>query len=91
MIREIHIENNKDASHIIFDGAWYKPYTKHIGQLFKSLQKEFGRCISKVYVDDADGYTRHKGWCFQKRGQYTDSKEWYLHEVWVMVQWEWEW
>src|SRR5262245_42077760 len=58
-----------------------------IGDIFQASQKEYGRCISKVYVDFKDK-TRppiQVGWVFQKRVKYEDSKDTYLREVWVTL------
>jgi hypothetical protein len=53
------------------------------GKLFRLLTKEHGRCTGKVYIDRKDGATIHIGWVFQKRAQYTDSRETYLQETWA--------
>jgi len=47
----------------------YEPYTDDIGKLFKSFQREYGRCTSKMYVDTPEG-TKAIGWVFTKRMQY---------------------
>ena len=64
-----------DAYETSFDNA---------GALFRSLQSEYGRCTSRVYIDTKTG-TKAIGWVFEKRMQYEDSKEYYTHEVWVTV------
>lgn len=52
--------------------------------LFRSCQKEYGKCVSKIYVDLDD--TRHAvGWVFEKKMQYDDSKEFFQAETWVEV------
>lgn len=55
-----------------------------VREAFDSFQKEYGRCVSKVYVDTADG-TKQIGWCFESRQKYEDSDETYLREVWVTL------
>lgn len=55
-----------------------------MGDLFRSCQREYGRCVSRVYVD-RDGETHPVGWVFQKRDRYEDTGDTYLREVWVTV------
>ena len=56
-----------------------------IGELFRTMSREHGRCISKVFVDRPDGSAQHVGWVFQKRERYEDTGEPYLRETWVSV------
>ncbi len=60
----------------------YESFTDKIGTLFRSLQKEYGRCIGKVYIDVKDK-AKQIGWIFQKRQSYTDVNETYLQETWI--------
>ena len=69
------------------DCDWYEPFTNNIGKLFRSLCKEFGRCISKMYRD-YNGQHLMCGWVFEKRHQYSDTKEWYKVETWIEVKWQ---
>jgi hypothetical protein len=62
----------------------YEPYTDDTGTLFRALQREYGRCVSRVYVDTPDG-AKACGWVFQKRRQYDDCKDSYLAETWVTL------
>ena len=55
-----------------------------VGDIFRYSQKEFGRCVSKVYLDTDDG-VKQIGWVFQKRERYEDSKETFIHETWVSL------
>lgn len=52
-------------------------------EFFKSLQKEYGKCTSPIYVDDIEGNTKRVGWVFVKRGNYDDTHEQFLQETWV--------
>ena len=56
-----------------------------IGELFRSLQREYGRCVSKVYVDkDGGPGPIPVGWVFEKLMPYEDdSTDFYTREVWV--------
>jgi len=51
------------------------------GELYRHCIKEYGRCVSKCYIEDG----QQIGWVFQKRVKYDDCKETYLQETWVTV------
>lgn len=73
------------------DSGWYEPYTENIGRLFLNMQREFGRCIGRMYRDYENGKTVAVGWVFQKRMRYEDARynrpeDYYLREVWVEVR-----
>jgi hypothetical protein len=53
-------------------------------EVFKEAQQDYGRCISKVFIDLKDGGVRHIGWSFEKRVKYTDCNEIYLQETWIV-------
>lgn len=77
---------NETRGYQFGDSGWqetcYTPANK--GRLFLDLQREYGRCISKMYVDSLkENRTKQVGWVFQKKMQYEDSDDWYLREVWV--------
>lgn len=59
-------------------------FSDNVSRLFRSLQKEYGRCISKMYVDRKDK-TAAIGWVFLKKDKYEDSNETYLKETWVTL------
>jgi hypothetical protein len=68
-----------------------EPYETHFedpAKLYRSCLKEYGRCISKVYIDK-NGKSVPVGWVFLKRQEYEDSRkrpsETYLHETWVTL------
>lgn len=64
----------------LYETAYDKP-----GDLFRAMQREYGRCISKVYMDRVDGTTQAIGWVFESRDKYQDDDETYLRHVWVTV------
>jgi hypothetical protein len=66
-----HVENIENT---VLDGM-----TR--GEMFKWLQRENGRCISKVYVGDGQAC----GWVFVKRDRYEDTGEVYLRECWITL------
>lgn len=68
----------------------YEPWTNDTGKLFRTLQREYGRCTSSVYVDSPDNGKPHRiGWVFQKRMEYEDyrghGERYYTREVWVTL------
>ena len=63
----------------------YETFTDDTGMLFKSLQKTYGKCISKMYVDRKDGSVIQTGWVFSKKQKYDDCNEYYIAETWVTV------
>jgi hypothetical protein len=67
---------NRTRGHLICEGI-------EEDTSFAELQKEYGRCISKVYVDTPDGKAKPVGWVFVKRQRYTDANEFYIQETWV--------
>jgi hypothetical protein len=62
------------------------------GALYMYLRSEYGRCVSKVYLDTKSRGTIAIGWVFQKKMEYEDayrisdkSERVYVREVWVTV------
>ena len=60
-------------------------YAYEQGKLYRLLQREYGRCISKVYIDVAGSKPKAMGWVFQKRQRYEDVNETYLAETWISL------
>jgi hypothetical protein len=54
------------------------------GDVFRFAQKEYGRCISKVYLDVLDE-PKAIGWVFLSKARYEDTDEPYLREVWITL------
>lgn len=74
---------NATENYICGDSGIYEAFTDKVGELFKRLQKEYGRCAGPVYIDKSDGKASKIGWIFQKREKYTDCNKYYLKETWV--------
>lgn len=71
---------NKDKGYI------YSQYDEKLDRqdrrgLFRRLSREFGRCVSKVYVGEGTPV----GWVFEKKAQYDDTNETYIMETWVSI------
>ena len=80
---------NQTEGCLLGDSDWYEAYTDDEGELFRSLQKEYGRCISKVYVDQVNEPLNPKkvGWVFLKKVEYSDVRgQYFLRETWVELQ-----
>ena len=73
---------NETKGWCVYEGDPYEPFTDDTGVLFRSLQREYGRCRGHVYIDpDA----RKIGWVFEKLVSYTDCNEKYLQSTWVTL------
>ena len=81
-VREVYI--NATECCMYGDSGIYETNIDDIGKLFERSQKEFGRCIGKVYVDQEET-TMAVGWVFQKKQLYGDVAENYLQETWVTL------
>ncbi len=74
-------------------GYRYEGFTEETdktpGEIFKMARSEYGKCVSKMFIDvpmgDGTFDTKNAGWVFQKRVKYLDCKDCYLQETWVNV------
>lgn len=78
---------NATEGHRYGDEPITETFTDDIGELYRRCAEEYGRCISKVYIDLPDAPATPIGWVFVKRVEYDDyhSRETYLRETWVTV------
>lgn len=60
--------------------------TPDTGRIFKLLQGEYGRCISKIYRDRPGQPAQPCGWFFQSRQRYEDTGLPYLRGAWCELQ-----
>jgi hypothetical protein len=86
MILETYV--NDTEGHQFGDSGWYEPFTENRGELFRSLRREFGGCVSRVYQDvlirrpaathgvyRRGTYTvKTAGWVFSRRERYDDAR-----------------
>lgn len=72
---------NADKGYGAGESGVYETYTDDRGELFRAMQKQYGRCVGKFYIGDGVGV----GWVFNKRTKYDDSPETFLLETWVAV------
>jgi hypothetical protein len=85
-IRETYV--NDTEGYRFGDSDWFEPWTEDRGKLFRSLQQEYGGCVSMMYRDVRRGReftafgvvvpARWKvittGWVFRKRMRYEDAR-----------------
>ena len=81
LIRETWV--NQSKGYQCGDSGLYEPFTDVICKLYLALQKEHGRCVSSMYIDNPDGSSKRIGWVFEKKMKYEDCKEYYIQETWV--------
>lgn len=86
LVQETYTEvTDDDDVYGLGKSGLYEPFTDNIGKLFKSYQREFGRCIGKVYIDTPEGNARQIGWVFEKSMKYEDCDKYYLQQTWVTL------
>ncbi len=82
-IQETYVDETQNCQ----QGAdgWFETFTDNIGDLYRSLKKEYGNA-SNMYIDRINGGAPVKiGWVFTGRDHYEDTKEPYTRCVWVSV------
>jgi hypothetical protein len=62
----------------------YETFSNEAGDLYRAFQREYGRCMSRVYVDTPDG-AKAIGWVFIQRTKYSDSPKTFLRETWITL------
>ena len=77
---------NEDEGHSLSEWSEDFPDEMPMGEIYREVQKEFGRCESSVYVDTPMGAPRRIGWFFVSRQRYEDTGEPYLRGAWVTLQ-----
>lgn len=78
----IQIEGvNETKGYRLGSSEVYETWCETIGELFLEMQREYGRCVSKVYI----GEGTQIGWVFEKLQTYTDCDEQYLMQTWVTI------
>lgn len=83
----INASENYSCGEYVYDVAGTLLEGLSEGEIFRRMQKEYGRCVSKVYVslDEEGSVNLPVGWVFQRRRQYEDVKETYLAETWITL------
>ncbi len=76
---------NRTANYSSGDSGVYETRFDNTGELYKFLQKEYGRCSGKVYIDKDDREGIAVGWVFEKIAKYEDTHEPFKLETWVTL------
>ena len=74
---------NKTQNHVIFEEIQNWDICNTTSEVYHVALKEYGRCVSKIYIDNKDGSTRHVGWVFKKKCRYGDANESYINESYI--------
>ena len=64
---------NETQGNFIGKNDPYEPFTDNVKKLFRSYQREYGRCTSKAYIDE-NGESKAIGWVFSKKMKSEDCK-----------------
>lgn len=88
LIRETFTNETKGYNYGSSDP--YEPYTNNRGELFRAMQREYGRCTSRIYIDRLGSPPIAIGWYFQKRVRYEDAHSnkpdnYFIRGVWVEI------
>jgi hypothetical protein len=75
---------NATENYLIDETEPYETSAETTGELYRACLKEYGRCVSSMYVDTKEK-TLRVGWVFEGRDKYEDTEETYLRQVWVAV------
>ena len=87
---------NRTRGYSFGESDWYESYHDTTGSLFRAMQREYGRCTSRMYMDrpsrfDGPSSPVQVGWVFEKVMTYEDARppygdnDRYVREVWVQV------
>jgi|SRR5262245_26684676 len=88
MIYTHEVYVNRSAEMRYGESEIEESFTDDVGTLYRALQREYGRCTGKVYITTKTEEAVPIGWTFQKRekyGDYGNTKDTYLQEVWVTL------
>lgn len=78
---------NATKGYRVGESDWYESFTDEEGVLFRDLQREYGRCTSKVYLElPGKSGEMPIGWVFQKKVKYDDVEEYYIQETWIQMK-----
>lgn len=75
---------DQERNCMIGESEVYETFTSDRGELYRSLIREYGRCIGRVY-DELNNKHKPIGWVFLKRKKYDDCNETFLAETWVTI------
>jgi hypothetical protein len=76
---------NRTQNHIVGDSGKYETRFEETNELFAFCQKEYGKCVSNMYVDHCLYGTLKIGWVFEKKMKYENCNDTYIQQTWVEV------
>lgn len=77
-VRETYLEVREDERVVCFgESQVYETRYDTVKELFDACQKEYGRCVSRIY------YGSPIGWAFRKTSHYEDTGEPFVQETLV--------
>ena len=90
-MRGIEVSLTNETNGYIFSEHVDKLDNNHVldenptmGEIYRCYQKEYGRCMSRVFIDTPNG-RKTVGWFFVSRQHYEDTNKPYLRGAWVTV------
>jgi hypothetical protein len=85
-VQETYVDETK--GYRFGESEVYETWTNDTGVLFREMQREYGRCVSRVYHDTDHG-VEAIGWVFEKTMPYEDARDpkrdTYVRSVWVTL------
>lgn len=79
------VEYDDGRAYRIGESDVYEAYTDDRRRLFRDMQREYGRCTGKVYIDTPDKQAMAIGWVFAKRRPFERDDGSYLASTWVTL------
>ena len=86
LIKTTHLDADSQCIYSEYDTPIEKTDINNLTDLYHFGVKEYGKCISKMHVDDKEGNAKHIGYVFHKKQHYEDSKGSYLMETWLSME-----
>ncbi len=86
LIKTVHINKNKNAITDEYTDNIEDTTINNLKELYRFGLKKYGRCISKIYIDNKEGKASHIGYVFIKKLKYEDCNEYFLSETWISLE-----
>ena len=74
---------NETENYIFYEEVENWDYCENEKDVYHAAKKEYGKCISKVYINNSVGKAQHIGWSFQKKCKYDDTNDEYIQTAWI--------
>ena len=86
LIKTTHINKDQNCVTSEYDYPLEDSIIDNLKDLYHFGLKEYGKCISKIYIDDKQGNPSHIGYMFVKKMKYEDCNEYFLCETWLSLE-----